>query len=307
MRSNPVVLAVATIALLSWANGFAFADDPSSKAADAAPAERAAPAPDAKDDDAAEQAVRDARAFLTLVRDGADEKAYEKMCAAYRMEHTAEELAKDLAGLRDKASLPKLMSVSGDVWLKPKDGSPRATLRAIPSPGGMMGALPRGRSMRPAMLNLSLVQEDGKWKVAGLHDLMERDPAVAIGGAAPRRTGPREPASLRVSSTLQGKLAKVEDGSIVVRMEGKGAAPATGRTLKLDGETVVLLGTEFEGDGPRGPVAGAGRATRTTRITRGAMSDVKVDRRVTVETSDDGTRAESVTVMQEAATPSEGL
>src|SRR4051812_7169754 len=108
------LLAVSCVlALVTLRGGFAIAEDaPASKATRAVP-----PATEVSKEDAAagDEVVRAARSFLTLLRDGADEKAYERMSAEFRKEHTAEQFAKDAGDFRDKAPLPPSSSVSGEV------------------------------------------------------------------------------------------------------------------------------------------------------------------------------------------------
>jgi hypothetical protein len=305
---NRRTLAVAcALAFTVFRGGPSVAEDaPAGKASKAAP-----PAVVVSKEDAAagDEMVREARSFLTLVRDGAEDKAYERMSADFRKEHTAEQFAKDLGDFRDKAPLPPSVSVSGEVWLKPKDGGPpRASLRTGMSRGAMFTGGGRGASsFRSSFLTLVLVKEDGKWKVASLNDARANSPAVSMGKAP--KVDRKDPDRFKVSSTFEGKLVKVEDGSIVLRVEGaKEGDPVSERTFKIDEQTPVANATETEATGG-GPAGAEGKARRVTRMTRGTLADVKADRRASVETSEDGTRAEAVIVFQqsEAATPSEGL
>jgi hypothetical protein len=88
-------------------------------------------------------------------------------------------------------------------------------------------------------------------------------------------------------------------------MEGD---PAAERTFKIDEQTAVANATETEATGG-GPAGTEGKARRVTRMSRGTMADVKADRRASVETSEDGAKAEAVIVFQQCdpAAPSEGL
>ena len=74
----------------------------------------------------------------------------------------------------------------------------------------------------------------------------------------------------------------------------------------------VCPGTEVQPTGETGaggPATPGGKASRVTRMTPGTLADVKADRRASVETSEDGTRADAVIVMQQsdATAPTEGL
>lgn len=281
------------------------------KAEKAAPAATTAPAANnAKTDPAAsEELAREARSFLTLIRDGADDKAYERMSADFRKEHTAEQFAKDLNDFREKSPMPRSMAVTGDAWLKPKDGGPpRATLRAQMARGAMFGGV-AARGFRPTMLTLGLVQEDGKWKVAALHDMMTRDPAVALGKAL--KTDRKDPDRIKVSSTLDGTITKFEDGTLMLRLaDAPKEGPAGERTVKVDEQTVVMRAVEGEPLRLRTPApAGARPMPRSVRYSRGAVEDIKADRSASVELSEDGKRADCVIVVQnsEPNAPQEGL
>jgi hypothetical protein len=296
-----VITVACVLAMVALHGRFAMADDAPAGKAEKAPA---APAVSKADAAAGDEVLHEARAFVSLLRDGADEKAYERMSAEFRKENTAEQFAKDLGELRDRSPLPPSTSLTGDVWLKPKDGGPpRASLRTGLSRATFL--VQRGGGIRPAFLTLSLVQEEGKWKVAALGDM--RASGKGLGKAA--KVDRKDPNVVHVSSSLEGKIVKVEEGSIVLRLEGgRNTGPVTERTLKLDEQTLVGNGIEMEGGRGR-PAPGPGATARSIRITPGTLSDVKVDRRATVETSDDGTRAEAVLVMQQSdpAAPSEGL
>jgi hypothetical protein len=280
---------------------------------DDAPAGKSVAATTAPAGDAAtgDEVIRSAKSFLGLLRDANDDaKAYECMGEEFRKEHTADEFKQAVESLRAGTTLPNVFSVSGDVAMKPKDGGPpRATLRATQSMGSRFAGVP-GRVGRMTMLTVSLVQENGKWKVAALHDNVQRDSAINIGKAP--RIERRATGTFRVSSAAEGKLVKVGDDSIVLSTDGASGAPATQRTLKIDDQTAVTLAVEIEGGGRGRAVAPATPGnvpSRSLRISRGARSDIKADRHATVELSDDLTRAESVMVIQEADpnAPSEGL
>jgi hypothetical protein len=302
------------LALVALRGGFAIAEDaPADKAEKAPKAAPAAPTVSKEDVAAGNEVVREAKAFLALLRDGADEKAYERMSGEFRKEHTAEEFAKDAGDFRDKSPMPPTTSLRGDVWLKPTDGGPpRASLRTGISTAAILSGAARvaGRGMRPVTLTLGLVREDGKWKVASVHDMRTNDAAISMGKSP--KIDRKDSGHMPVSSSLEGKIVKVEDGSLVLRLEGgRNVGPVTERELKLDEQTAVANAVETEAlRGRAAPALPTGaKAPRAMRITQGTLSDVKVDHRATVEPSDDGTRAEAVMVMQEsdAKGPSEGL
>jgi hypothetical protein len=289
--------------------GVAIADDaPAEKAEKVAPAAPTAPTAVSKEDAAAgDEVVREARSFLSLLRDAADEKAYERMSGEFRKEHTAEQFAKDAADFREKLPLPASIGANGDVWLKPKDGGPpRASLRAGMPLGMVFSGAGRGGLSRPPMsaMTLSLVREDGKWKVASLQDVRAtRSGAI---GKSPKFDR-KDPDRIKVSSTLEGKITKFDDGSLVLRLGGgQNDQPASERTLKVDEQTVVMLATQGPERESRIPGAPPSRSMRYTPST---ATEIKAERRATVEPSEDGTRAECVMVMQNAepGAPAEGL
>jgi hypothetical protein len=302
------------LALVALRGGFAIAEDTPAAttegAARAAIAAGAAGTVEGKTDPAvSDELSREARSFLTLVRDAADDKAYERMSAEFRKGSTAEKFAKDLNDFREKSPMPPSMAVTGDAWLKPKDGGPpRATLRAQMARGAMFGGV-SARGFRPSMLTLSLVQQDGKWKVAALHDMMTRDSGVQIGKAL--KTDRKDPDRIKVASTLEGTIAKFEDGTLVLRLAGATKdAPASERTLKVDEQTVVMRAVEGEPLQLRAPAPkGAKSMPRSIRYTKGTPEDIKAERRASVELSEDGQRADCVMVVQnsEPGAPPEGL
>jgi hypothetical protein len=307
---NPGLIAftcVATFTVVSATARLAQADD--APAAKSVPA-TTAPVVSKQDVAAGDEVIRSTKSFLNLLRDSNDDaKAYEWMSAEFRKEHTADEFKQALESMRSGTTIPKVFSVSGDLTMKPADGgSPRATLRAMQSRGSLLTE--RVTRFAPSVrLTVSLVQEGGKWKVAALHGNAARDASFEIGKAP--RVERRATGTLSVSSSVEGKLAKVNDDSIVLSIEGQNGAPATERTLKVDDQTAVTLAVEMDAGGLRGRPAPATprQAIKSVSISRGSRSDIKADRHATVEMSDDLTRAESIMVIQgsDPNAPPEGL
>jgi hypothetical protein len=256
---------------------------PADAASKAEPAAAAAATTALAGEELPKQAVREARAFLGLVRDAADGKAYERMSDEFRKQHTAEQFSKDAANFRENLPLPASIGVNGEVWLNPKDGGPaRASLRAG-MPLGLLFSGGGGRDLsRPPMsaVTLSLVREDGKWHVASLQDVRATG-ARAIGKSP--KFDRKDSGRVRVSSTLEGKVVKFEDGSLTLRVEaGAGGAPPAEFKLKVDDQTV----------------AGA-PPSRSTSYSRSSASEIKADHRASVEPSEDGSHADCVMMMQD--------